>query len=116
MNHRGRAGEDRAANFLQTQGLILVARNYGCRFGEIDLIAQDLTTLVFVEVRWRRQASPHSLLETIHPHKQRRLWWTAQNFLAQYPHPPPCRFDIILVTGTQCQNLAWYPAVVLEPC
>ena len=57
MRERGRAAEDLAATFLQQQGLTLVERNYHCRFGEIDLIARENATLVFVEVRMRSGAA-----------------------------------------------------------
>ena len=57
MGHRGQHAEDLAAAFLQHHGLELLERNYRCRFGEIDLIARDGKTLVFVEVRMRSSAS-----------------------------------------------------------
>ncbi len=50
---RGREAEDRACDYLQTQGLQLLARNYRSKRGEIDLILQDKDSLVFVEVRYR---------------------------------------------------------------
>ena len=53
MNPAGAAAEDQALHFLQQRGLILVERNYHCRFGEIDLIMRDGKTLVFVEVKAR---------------------------------------------------------------
>ena len=53
MRARGADAEELAAAFLQQHGLTLVTRNYRCRFGEIDLIARDGDTLVFIEVRQR---------------------------------------------------------------
>ena len=62
MNPRGEQGEALAAAFLQKQGLAVTARNYRCRFGEIDLIARDGETVVFVEVRSRAGSAlrPHT--------------------------------------------------------
>ncbi|HEY9447372.1 MAG TPA: YraN family protein, partial [Burkholderiales bacterium] len=51
--NRGVEAEDRAAAYLEARGLRLVARNYRCRFGEIDLVMREGKTLVFVEVRRR---------------------------------------------------------------
>ncbi len=56
MSERGRHAESLAAAFLQQRGLKLVERNYRCRFGEIDLVAREGKTLVFVEVRMRTSA------------------------------------------------------------
>ncbi len=53
----GAQAEQRAAQYLQRQGLKPVAQNYRSRFGEIDLVMQDGATLVFIEVRLRRNAS-----------------------------------------------------------
>ena len=53
MNNRGKDAEERAARSLEGQGLHIIERNYRSRYGEIDLIARDGVTLVFVEVRAR---------------------------------------------------------------
>jgi len=54
MNRRGEAAETLATEYLRGQGLVIAARNYRFRFGEIDIVARDDATLVFVEVRRRR--------------------------------------------------------------
>lgn len=93
----GEQAERRAGGFLQLQGLKLLARNYRCRFGEIDLIMQDGETLVFVEVRLRSSNSFGGAATSIDRHKQQRLIRTAQHYLSQLPRTPPCRFDAVLM-------------------
>lgn len=95
--NRGEQAECRAGGFLQLQGLKLLARNYRCRFGEIDLIMQDGETLVFVEVRLRSSNSFGGAATSIDRHKQQRLIRTAQHYLSQLPRTPPCRFDAVLM-------------------
>ena len=57
MSDAGRTAEQLAAAFLERQGLTLLARNYRCRFGEIDLVMRDGDSVVFVEVRLRRSSA-----------------------------------------------------------
>ncbi len=96
----GSASEDRACAYLQQQGLVLVTRNYRCRLGELDLIMQDGENLVFVEVRYRRQAWYGGALASVDAHKQRRLIAAAKHYLAYHPTDAPCRFDVIAMDGT----------------
>lgn len=95
MNH-GIQAEQQTAQYLQQQGLKLVAQNYRGRFGEIDLIMQDGTTLVFIEVRLRRNADFGGAAASIDARKQQRIIRTAQQYLADLVHIPPCRFDAVL--------------------
>jgi len=97
MNDQGALAEQRAARYLQQQGLQLVKRNYRGRFGEIDLIMQDGATLVFVEVRLRRSAAFGGAAVSIDGRKQQRIIRTAQQYLAGLAHVPPCRFDAVLM-------------------
>jgi putative endonuclease len=100
VSERGRHAEDLAAEFLQRRGLELVERNYRCRFGEIDLIARDGKTLVFVEVRMRASASFGGAAASITGAKRGKLMRTARHYLAGASRMPACRFDALLVTGT----------------
>ena len=93
----GGAGEDEAARFLIRHGLELVARNYRTRHGEIDLIARDGDTLVFVEVRLRSDARFGGALESITPGKVRRIVAAARHYLMGLPRPPACRFDVVCI-------------------
>ena len=101
----GSAAEDAALAFLTAQGLLLVQRNFACRGGEIDLIMQDGSMLVFVEVRLRSSASHGGAAASVTRTKQKRLIIAAQVFLQRYRIPPPCRFDVIAYDGSQRQWL-----------
>ena len=95
----GRDAEDLAASFLTHHGLKLIERNYRCRFGEIDLIARDGKTLVFVEVRMRTRADFGGAAESITAAKRLKLTRTARHYLAQLHAMPACRFDALLLSG-----------------
>jgi putative endonuclease len=101
---RGKMEEDRALAFLLDRGLRLVARNWRCRFGEIDLILMDGPALVFAEVRARRTADFGGAAGSIDRAKQARLQRAAQLYLAQTRSRSPCRFDAILIEG---ERLDW---------
>ena len=72
-----------ARHHLEAKGYRVVATNYRCRWGEVDLIARDGPEWVFVEVRTRRNAAYGSPEESVTPAKARRLTLTAQDFLRQ---------------------------------
>ncbi|GHD55033.1 YraN family protein [Jeongeupia chitinilytica] len=95
----GAAAEQRAADYLCTQGLSLVARNWSCRRGEIDLICRDGNTLVFVEVRQRASGRFGGAAASITPAKQARLVAAAQTYLLGVSPVPPCRFDAVCIDG-----------------
>ncbi|MFA5241363.1 MAG: YraN family protein [Sulfuricella sp.] len=99
----GKQAEDHAAAFLQSRGLRLVARNYRCRMGEIDLIMEHGGTLVFVEVRLRRSDNFGGAAASITGHKQRKLIHAAQHYLQQQTRQPPCRFDALLLDGLKIE-------------
>lgn len=98
---RGREAEERACRHLMAQGLALVARNYRCPYGEIDLVMHDGDTLVFVEVRRRARADYGTAAETVLGRKQQRLRAAAEHFLQRHREHStrPCRFDIVSFTG-----------------
>jgi putative endonuclease len=96
----GKLAEDRAARFLEQQGLRLLARNYYCRGGEIDLVCRSGKVLVFVEVRLRGNAAYGGAAASITPTKQRRIILAAQHYLnAHSATESDCRFDCILFDG-----------------
>lgn len=98
---RGQAAEDLAAAHLTAQGLHILTRNYRVAGGEIDLIARHGAELVFVEVRSRRSAAFGSAAESVTATKRRRILLAAQHYLLSLGlrTPPPCRFDIVSITG-----------------
>lgn len=101
---RGDEAEERAARHLEAQGLKLLARNWRCRFGEIDLILRDGATLVFVEVRARGRGDYGGAAESITAAKQARLQRAAAAYLAQSRHHGASRFDAVLLDG---ERLTW---------
>ncbi|AFI83840.1 YraN family protein [Methylophaga nitratireducenticrescens] len=105
--HSGRQAEQLACDYLKKQGLKLIQRNFHCRRGEIDLIMQDGKTLVFIEVRYRRNAYHGSALESITGSKQSRIIITAQHYLMQSGWSDNCRFDAIAITATQPDQILW---------
>jgi putative endonuclease len=104
--HRGAEAEELAASLLAKQGLVVVARNYRTRFGEVDLVARDGATLVFVEVRARRWAAFGGAAGSVDARKQRRIVAAARHFLARLGTEPPCRFDVVTLQGPQGEP-AW---------
>jgi putative endonuclease len=106
MGTRGDAAEELAAGYLQRAGLKLVERNYRCRFGEIDVIARDGATLVFVEVRMRTSERFGGAAASITATKRAKLLRTARHYLAGIALAPQCRFDALLVNGND-QSIEW---------
>ena len=94
---RGRQGEDDALAYLLRQGLVLLARNYLCKGGELDLIMRDGASIVFVEVRLRSGTAYGGALASITPAKQRRMVVAAQTWLAGQKRLPACRFDALCI-------------------
>ena len=97
----GRWAETFALEKLKRQGLNLRQRNFNSRFGEIDLIMEDKSDLVFVEVRYRRSIDFLHPAESISMSKQKKLLRTAQYYLSLHKHDSErnCRFDALLVWG-----------------
>ncbi|MDX8379948.1 MAG: YraN family protein [Gallionella sp.] len=103
----GAQAERWAADYLQGQGLKPITQNFHSRFGEIDLIMQDNSALVFIEVRQRSHADYGGAAASIDKHKQQRLIRTAQYYLAKLDHTPMCRFDVVLMDDTNGLNVQW---------
>jgi putative endonuclease len=106
------SAEALAGRFLEAQGLTIVARNFRARRGEIDLVARDGDTLVFVEVRLRRSQSHGGAAESITAAKQARLFAAAQAYLLHERGDPPCRFDAILLDGLDAGRVDWRRNVI----
>ncbi|HEY5309885.1 MAG TPA: YraN family protein [Casimicrobiaceae bacterium] len=103
----GARAEHMAALFLAARGLTIVARNFRTRRGEIDLIARDGATLVFVEVRLRRSTLFGGAGASITHAKGVRLKAAAQAYLATLGSEPPCRFDAVLLDSLESHAIAW---------
>jgi putative endonuclease len=111
--NRGAAAEALAAEYLAARGLAILVRNYRCRSGEIDLIARDRDTLVFVEVRLRSSAAFGGAAASITAAKRRRIARAARHYLAMLGREPPCRFDAILLDALDSQRIEWLVDVAL---
>jgi putative endonuclease len=102
----GNAAEALAADFLQQQGLKLIAKNFRCAYGEIDLIMQDGKTLVFIEVRLRSSNNFGGAAMSITPSKQQKLHRTAEYYL-QIHGDCNCRFDAVLMQTIDMNAVEW---------
>ena len=95
-------GEARAAEFLRGTGLRIIETNYRCRWGEVDIVAQDRDELVFVEVRTKRSANFGTPEESLSAAKMRRLTYTCQDYLQKQiqdgaESPSDWRIDLVSV-------------------
>lgn len=88
-----------AAAFLERKGLQVIERNYRCRLGEIDLVAREGATTVFVEVRQRSSAAFGGAAASITAAKRQRLLRAARHYLSRLQRMPQCRFDAVLIEG-----------------
>ncbi len=102
----GDRGENAAATYLRNQGYKIIERNFRCQMGEVDIIARDGKTLVFVEVKTRQYDDP-TPEEQVNPLKRHQITKAAKYYLTRYGTPqPPARFDVVAIvwpTGRQPQ-------------
>jgi putative endonuclease len=107
-NVSGKQAEDLAARFLVKRGLSVLARNFRCLGGEIDLVCRDGKAIVFVEVRLRRNPNFGGAGASITPTKQRRIILAARHYLAAHTRADSdCRFDCVLLDGISENSLDW---------
>ncbi len=94
----GKLGEDLACAELERRGYAILARRYRTRFGEIDIVARDGATTVFVEVKTRGGDEFGGAAAAVTAWKQRRLTFMATDYVARHElHNRPCRFDVVTV-------------------
>jgi len=94
----GARGEDIAARLLEAAGYTVMARNYHCRYGELDLICRHGAAIVFCEVKLRRSSSYGSPEEALTPRKLARLTLAAQTYLAAHGlEQADWRLDLVAV-------------------
>ncbi|MCX5741399.1 MAG: YraN family protein [Proteobacteria bacterium] len=107
---RGSRNEQRAEQALVAKGLTIVARNYRCDLGELDLIVRDGSTIVFVEVRSRADDQHGHAAEMVGTRKQRQVSRVASFYLeAERPTYQRTRFDVVAITGAVLEHVedAW---------
>ncbi|NMH59284.1 YraN family protein [Alteromonas sp. MYP5] len=108
----GNQAEDRARLFLQNHGLTFVAANVYSRFGELDLVMQDKSCWVAVEVKYRRSDQYGDAIEFVTPRKLAKIRITFEQFLIKQglnPASTPMRIDVIAVNSSRLdwlQNVA----------
>jgi putative endonuclease len=96
----GIQGEDRAVAELERRGYAVLARRYRTRHGEIDIVARDGETIVFVEVKAKESAEFGTGAEAVTLRKQRRVISMAVDYLARNRlTSSPCRFDVVAIDG-----------------
>lgn len=110
MNTRkvGAAYEKKAGLFLEGQGLVVLQYNFRSRSGEIDIVAKDRETTVFVEVKYRRDAGKGQPEEAVDYRKQGRICRAADYYRMYHKMGDfsPVRFDVVAICG---EEIRWYP-------
>lgn len=98
---KGKNAESAAAAFLKKQGLKIIAKNKVYKSGEIDIIAEDKQSLVFVEVKYRSNSAYGTAAEMVNPKKQLKLQKAALAWMQENDPgmQKPCRFDVIAISG-----------------
>jgi putative endonuclease len=93
----GQRGENVAAKFLRNQGFRILVRNFRCKVGEVDIIARDGRTIVFVEVKTRVDDDPTPEDQVNNP-KRHQITKAAKFYMSRYGvPPPPARFDVVAI-------------------
>jgi len=94
----GKTGEDLACAELERRGYAILARRYRRRGGEIDIIARDGQTMVFIEVKAREGHDFGEPAEAVTAFKRRRITQLAADYMARRRRPDcPCRFDVVSI-------------------
>jgi putative endonuclease len=92
----GRRGEDEAARFLESRGYKVLERNYRCRYGEIDIVARDGKTVVFVEVKTRGSDRFGAPTASVDARKQKKILLTSQFYIeSNRLFDSDLRFDVV---------------------
>ena len=92
---RGRLGEEEAEKFLRRQGYKILRRNFSCRSGEIDVIAEQGGELCFIEIKALATREFGGAIEALTATKRRRITKAASFYLTRHPEDRPSRFDVV---------------------
>ena len=107
---RGNAGEEQAVAYLERIGMHIVERNFKTRLGELDIIAREDRTLVFIEVRMRSTTAFGNAVEMVNHQKQRRVSRLAWQYIrVRRPRFDTARFDVVGITAGDLVHIrdAW---------
>ncbi len=109
MNKRetGMKYEEQAAAYVITRGLVLIDRNYRCRQGEVDLIGIHEDCLVFIEVKYRKNARSGGPEEAVDIRKQKKICLVSDYYRLTHPgyHAKQVRYDVVAICG---EDVVWY--------
>lgn len=105
---QGTSQEQRACEYLISEGMRLITQNFSCRMGEIDLIMQDQTSLVFVEVRYRSNKNFGGAAASVTKSKQRKIIKTALFYQQRHAPKSNMRFDVVAIESDNI--IQWIPA------
>ncbi|MBN1383583.1 MAG: YraN family protein [Elusimicrobia bacterium] len=104
-NEIGRSGESLAEKFLKKSGYKIIEKNFRTKFGEIDIISEYRNTIVFVEVRTRKNSDFGVPQLSVNIHKQRRLSLAALTFIKKNLLNSDYRFDIIAICSNKIEHI-----------
>lgn len=105
---KGKATEKLACDYLKKNGLSLIEKNFHSRYGEIDLIMQHRETLVFIEVRYRKNDNFGGAKASITLDKQKKIYKTALLYMQKKGREFNSRFDVVAITGINKQlEIEW---------
>jgi len=112
----GNAVENKTVDYLEQRNVTILQRNYLCKMGEIDIIAQDQQDLIFIEVRYRKNDYYGGALASVNLKKQKRLIRAASHYMqkTRITNRTACRFDVIAISGNLDQlEFNWIKAAFL---
>ena len=99
---KGSVAENIARNYLESNGYKIKTTNFKSNIGEIDIVAYDQETLVFVEVKYRKTTIFGLPREAVNGEKQRKIRMTAMSYIKKNKlHDIPCRFDVLEILGDE---------------
>lgn len=96
---KGKAAEAIACDHLENNGLQLIDKNFNSRYGEIDLIMRHKDSLVFIEVRYRKNLDYGGAMASVTPTKQQKIIKTALYYMQKQGREFNARFDVVAITG-----------------
>ena len=98
---KGQETEDACCDYLKNKGLVFLEKNFHCRHGEIDLIMKENKTIVFIEVRYRKNNSFGGAIESITPGKQKKVKTSAEAYIQNNAISGDVRIDFVAMTEDQ---------------
>ena len=101
---KGKVAEEIACSHLKKNGLTLIDKNFYSRYGEVDLIMQDQETLVFIEVRYRKNLDYGGALESIKQGKQKKIQTTTLYYIQTKEGEINKRLNVVAITGNNINH------------